>query len=461
MGHPADGPGFSRRDFLRLAAGGATVLATGAGCNSGSKTAKTGGGAATTSSGAKGRGPLRIAQWSHYVAGYDRWWDENYTRDWGERNGIEVTVDHFDINQLPAHAEAEIASQQGHDLFHFNLATPVAFEDQLLDHRELVEEVEAKFGKMPPFVQRSVFNPRTNKYFAFPHFWTPAPVHYRTDLWGSIGARPDTWEDVLTGGRRLKAQGHPVGIGMGSDLESNILLLGLMHAFGGSVQDEEANVVVNSRATVEAVKVGSEIFRSAMSEEVLGWDITSNNRYLISGRGSLIINSIAAVRALEAQDPALAAKVELLPSPKGPAGTASPYIVSMYFIWKFAQNQEAAKRFLVDLAGAYREPFLQSGYLQLPAFPAAFPEVPDLVASDAKSQPPDKFELLADAARWMTNVGHPGHLNAATYEVIQASLIAQMFADAARGQMTPEEAVKAAEAKIKPIYDKWREQGKI
>jgi hypothetical protein len=36
-----------------------------------------------------------------------------------------------------------------------------------------------------------------------------------------------------------------------------------------------------------------------------------------------------------------------------------------------------------------------------------------------------------------------------------------MFTAAARGEMSPEEAVKTAEAKIKPIYDRWREQGKI
>jgi hypothetical protein len=36
-----------------------------------------------------------------------------------------------------------------------------------------------------------------------------------------------------------------------------------------------------------------------------------------------------------------------------------------------------------------------------------------------------------------------------------------MFAAAATGAMTAEEAVRAAEAKIKPVYDKWRDQGKI
>ena len=454
-------PGFSRRDFLRLAAGGATLLATGAGCGSGSGSAKSKAGTATTVAGAKGKPTLRIAQWNHYVAGYDQWWDQEYTRRWGERNGIEVVVDHFDINQSSAHAEAEVASQRGHDLFHLNLALAAPFEDQVIDHREVVEEVEAKLGKAPPFVERSILNKRTKKYFGFSPYWTPSPVHYRTDLWAATGRRPESWDDVLAAGRRLKADGQPIGIGMGLDAESNATLLGLLHAFGASIQDEDANVVINSPATVEAVKMGAAIFRAAMTEDVLNWDITSNNRYLISGRGSLIVNAIAAMRALEAQDPALAAKVELLPAPAGPAGTASPYIVSVYFIWKFAENQEAAKRFLIDLAYASREPFLQSQYLQIPAFPGGFDDLPAVVASDTRAEPPGKYTLLAGAATWTTNIGHPGYSNAATEEVVSASLISQMFAAAARGEMSAEEAVKAAEAKIKPIFEKWREQGKV
>ena len=455
------GQRIARRDFLRLTAGGAAIAATGAGCNGRSGTTKSEAGTATTGAGANGKRTLRIAQWTHYVSGYDQWWDEVYTKGWGERNGVEVTVNHFDINQASAHAEIEVASQQGHDLFHFNLSSPASFEDHVIDHRELIEEVEAKAGKLTPFIRRSVYNPKTNKYFGFSHFWTPNPTQYRTDLWGALGSRPDTWDDVLLTGRRLKAQGHPIGIGISADQESSVTLLGLMHSFGAAVQDVDANVVINSPATVEAVKFGAELFRSAMPDEVLGWDITSNNRYLISGRGSMIVNSIAATRALEDQDPPLAAKVGLLPFPKGPAGTASPYVVSIYVIWKFAQNQELAKQFLVDLAAAYRDPLLQSRFLQMPSYQDAVPDLADRVANDAKAQPPDKYRFMVDAAAWSTNVGHPGHTNVAIDEVVRAALVPQMFAAAARGELSPEEAVKTAEAKIRPIYDKWRQQGKI
>ena len=176
---------------------------------------------------------------------------------------------------------------------------------------------------------------------------------------------------------------------------------------------------------------------------------------------SLIINGVAAIRALEDQDAALAAKVGLLPAPAGPAGRASPYAVGIYVIWKFAADQEAAKQFLVDLAIAYREPFLQSRYQHMPAFPGAVGDLGDLAANDPKSQPSDKYGLLADAAAWATNAGHPGHTSAAIDEVLKASLISQMFAAAAGGEVSAEDAVKGAEAKIKPIFEKWRERGKI
>ena len=446
-------PDLARRDFLRLTAGGAALLATGPGCGSGSERSK--GKASTAAS--RGRPTLRIAKRTNYISGYDDWW-EAQARGWGERNSIDVVVEHFDVNQAQAHADAEAASQRGHDLFQL-VASAAPFEDDVIDHRDVVEEVRAKHGNMVPFVERSIVNPKTGKWFAFSDAWNPSPVHYRTDLWDGLG-QPGTWDDLLAAGETLKARGHPIGIGFGPDIESNAVLLGLMFAYGASIQDEDARVVINSPATVEAVKVATALFRSAMTDEMLSWDITSNNRYFVSGRGSLIVNSIAALRALESQDAGLAAKTGVRPVPAGPAGSLAPYAVNVYMIWKFSENQEAAKRFLVDLAGNARASFVESDFLQIPSFPGAG-DLADLVANDPRAEPADKYRLLASAGGWTTNMGHPGHTNAATQEVLDAAVISQMFTAAARGEMSPEEAVKAAEVRIQPIYDKWREQGKI
>lgn len=173
------------------------------------------------------------------------------------------------------------------------------------------------------------------------------------------------------------------------------------------------------------------------------------------------MNAIPAIRAIETQAPELAAKVQLLPFPQGPQGRACSYVVSIYVIWRFSENQESARRFLVDLVTDYREPFLRSQFVQVPSFPGSIRDFEALVANDARAQPAGKYDFLGGAQEWMINLGHPGHTNAATDEVIKASVISQMFAAAAQGQMSPEEAVRTAEAKIKPIFDKWRERGKI
>jgi multiple sugar transport system substrate-binding protein len=131
-------------------------------------------------------------------------------------------------------------------------------------------------------------------------------------------------------------------------------------------------------------------------------------------------------------------------------------------IWTFSENQESAKQFLVDLVVSYREAFIHSGFYNFPAFPGSVPDLSDLVANPAPGvEPAGKYALLADSADWSSNVGYPGYTNAAVDEVFNDYLIPKMFGAAARGEMTAEDAVKAADAEIRPIFDKWRERGKI
>src|SRR6266566_2239508 len=81
---------------------------------------------------------LKIIQWSHFVPAYDAWFDK-YAKDWGTAKGVEVTVDHISLADLTTRANAEVAAQQGHDLFQF-LSPPGAFEPQVLDMADVVKE---------------------------------------------------------------------------------------------------------------------------------------------------------------------------------------------------------------------------------------------------------------------------------------------------------------------------------
>src|SRR3989440_731802 len=128
---------------------------------------------------------LKILQWSHFVPSYDVWFDK-YAKDWGTAKGIDVTVDHISLADLGTRANAEVAAQQGHDLFQF-LSPPGAFEPQVLDMADVVKEAERQHGPLVDLCKRSTYNPVTRKWFGFSDNYVPDPGDYLKTVWTEIG----------------------------------------------------------------------------------------------------------------------------------------------------------------------------------------------------------------------------------------------------------------------------------
>ena len=400
---------------------------------------------------------LKILQWSHFVPGYDKWFDEVYTRKWGEKNNIQVQVDHIANTEIPARAAAEVAAQKGHDLFMF-LSPPAAYENQVIDHTEIVQEVEKRHGKMLDLALKSTFNPKTKKYFGFSDSYVPDPGNYRKDLWDDVGVFPDTYEKILEGGRKIKQKhGIPVGIGLSQELDSNMALRAVLWSFGGAVQDEQGRVVINSKPTIEALKYMRALFKEAMTPEVFTWDPSSNNRMILAGKGSYVANAISVTRTAEKTNPEMSEKIQICRTPRGPVRRiAAEHVMDVYVIWKFAENKEPAKQFLVDYIDNFREGFLASEFYNFPCFPKTVPDLVTLISKDVNAKPADKYRVLADVTEWATNVGYPGYATAPIDEVFNAFIIPTVFAKVALDQMSPEEGAKTAEREIKRIFDKWK-----
>ena len=53
------------------------------------------------------------------------------------------------------------------------------YEDQVIDHREVYEESERRYGKARDFAVKSTYNPKTRKYFGFFPAYQPAVITYR------------------------------------------------------------------------------------------------------------------------------------------------------------------------------------------------------------------------------------------------------------------------------------------
>ncbi len=137
------------------------------------------------------------------------------------------------------------------------------------------------------------------------------------------------------------------------------------------------------------------------------------------------------------------------------------HVMNVYVIWKFAENIDGAKKFLVDYVSDFRAAFLASEFYNFPCFAKTVPDLKKLVAHDKKAQPPDKYKVLEDVLDWATNVGFPGYANAAIDKVFNAWVIPTMFAQAAKGKSNPEDALKAADKRVQAIFKKCRASGLV
>jgi multiple sugar transport system substrate-binding protein len=426
---------------------------------------------------------FKIIQWSHFVPAYDAWFDK-YAKDWGTQKGVEVTVDHISLADLTTRANAEVAAQQGHDLFQF-LSPPGAFEPQVLDMADVVRDAERVHGPIIDLCKRATYNPVTRKWIGFSDNYVPDPGDYLKSVWTEIGMPdgPKTWEDLVTAGPQISAK-HPeiqipIGIGLSQELDTNMATRAMLWSFDGSIQDANENVVLKSEQTLEALRFAERLFKAGLTPAVLSWNAASNNQALNARATSYILNSISAYRTAQDNKLAIADDIFFVPALKGPRGTgwACEHVMGIYAIWKFAQSPDVAKQFLLDLVAHNRDAIMASKLYNFPSFPGALADagtapgrkpaagtawLQQQISNDPfGSNPPTKLKPIGTALEWATNIGHPGPANPAESEVFDTFVLPTMFANAATGRMSAQQALDEAHKQVKTIFEKWRAKGLV
>jgi len=411
-------------------------------------------------------GELKILLWSHFVPIHDTWFDV-WAQEWGAQAGVAVTVDHIGVADVPAAIAAELQSgQPQHDLMQY-IAVLSQHEPSVVDMADVVAEAESRYGTMLDLTRKSSFNPNTGKFYAYAPAWAPDPGNYRKSLWETAGFPngPSTWDELLEGGSSIFAeQGTQMGIGLSQEIDSNMAGRGIMWSFGASIQDENENVVINSDATVAAVEYMKSLYEGAMTDEVFAWNAASNNQGLIAGQLSYILNSISAWRTAQTDSPDVADDVYFVPALAGPAAAlAAQHVMYNWIVPDFdGVNVDAAQEFLLHYTENLAPVAWHSRLYDFPAFPERVPQLNEWLDSDPfGANPADKLSVLKTALDWATNIGHPGPANPAEGQVFGEAIIPVMFAEAARGDKTPAQAVADAETAIKAIFGDWRGRGLV
>jgi multiple sugar transport system substrate-binding protein len=443
------GKGVSRRDFIKIA--GAGGIAAGA----------LGPAFLFPERAAAQQKTLKILQWAHFVPAYDKWFNETFAKQWGEKHNTNVIVDNINLTELKTRGAAEAQAKKGHDIFMF-LSPPASYEDQVLDMTHVYQEVEKKHGKKIDLAHKSTFNPKTKKYFAFSDSYAPDPGNWHKDWWTEAGFPngPDTWEDLRVGAKKIKDKsGIPCGLGFSQELDTSMALRALLWSFGGAEQDEAGNVTINSKNTIEALKFAKALYTETETPIVFTWTPPSNNQAMLGGQVSYVANAISITRQAEREKNPLNSKIMISRALKGPVRRiAAEHVMNCYVIWDFAENKDGAQQFLIDYIDAFHDGFVAGQFYNFPCFPTTVPNLKQEIAKDDRADPANKYAVLGDVLDWATNVGYPGYATAGIDEAFNTWVLPTMFAKVARGDVSPEDAAKAAEAEYKRIFERWNKK---
>lgn len=413
---------------------------------------------------------ISLLQWSHFVPQYDKWIDE-FAPAWGESVGVEMTVEHIDQSQLLATTAAAIDAGEGPTIIELIIGGAL-YVQGVHDLTDLNLQAQELFGEQIETCKANSYLPRTDSYYGFCHGWVPDPGDYNKTLWTEAGFPdgPTTWEELREGGNYIRDElGVPMGIGLSPEIDSEMAARAIIWSFGGSIQDENENVVINSPEVIEAVEYMASLYRDTMTEEVFSWNAASNNQGLIAGELSYILNSISAYRSLQKIDPEAADQIFFTQALKGPRGDqhASAHVWQIYLIPNYVDGPEleAAKAFILHHTANYGQATFNSELYNFPAFKSTVPELYEeggwLDVDPFGSRPNNKLKVLGTAENWVTHLGYPGPANPAVVRVFATNIISNMMAQVAKGERTAAEAVAEAEAQIIPIFEEWRALGYV
>jgi len=426
--------GISRREILKAIGTGMTVAS----------------GAPYLARSARAATPwtLKILLWSHFVPAFDKW-IAKFAEEWGKKERGQIVIDHIPHLEIPARLGAELAAQAGHDIVMMPARGGVhLYAKHVVDLTDLVEEAGKPYGGWSAFAYN--ISNVGGRWLSYPDYGLAMPGLYRKDLFDAEGLKaPVTWEDVRTAGRTLRPKGHPVGIAISHTPDANTTWGGILWCYGASWVDKDAKtIIINSKETREALRLGKALFDEAMTSEVFAWDDASNNRFLAAGKGCYIHNAISALRSIEKTNPALAEKIDIAPTPKGPGGQFYWAPGHHYAIWKFSRNVDVAKAFLRAYHEGWRDAVRASeGYNQklFKNIPRPYPVLDEDVP---------KYKVVVEETKYFATAGHPGVNTAPAVEVGEQYIIPDMVAKVCKG-MSIDEAISWAEGEIRKIYKKW------
>jgi ABC-type glycerol-3-phosphate transport system substrate-binding protein len=168
-----------------------------------------------------------------------------------------------------------------------------------------------------------------------------------------VGGPPkaDAWtlDTMLKAAEACHKAGFPFGIGLGTP-EDNVDTAGaIFQSFGAELVDVKGKITVKSDPVRKALEYYVKLAQW-LPPDAPAWDNASNNKWLVSGKGALIMNPPSAWAVAKRDAPQVCEQLWTHGMPSGPAGRYAPFIPYFWGIWNFGKNKNAAKDLMLFLS---------------------------------------------------------------------------------------------------------------
>jgi ABC-type glycerol-3-phosphate transport system substrate-binding protein len=262
--------------------------------------------------GAHAAGKLAIGFWDHWVPGANKT-SEAITREWAEKEKVEVSIDYIPSqgNKNLLTIAAEEQARSGHDI----LAMPSWWPQDKAKSLEPVDDVMAELIKLNGNVNGTVqyLGKSGGK-------WVGVPATIGSQIKGPCsridlmkqhagidvqalypaGSPPkaDSWtfDTYLKAAEACQKAGFAFGIGLGMTSDNVDTAGAFFQGFDAHLVDAKGNVTVKTDAVRAALEYCTKVAKF-YPQDAPAWDDASNNKWLVSGRGALIMNPPSAWRS--------------------------------------------------------------------------------------------------------------------------------------------------------------------
>jgi len=335
--------------------------------------------------GAHAAGKLSMGFWDHWVPGANAA-TEKAVRAWAEKEKVDVQIDFITSqgNKLLLTGAAESQAKSGHDILALSTWLPSRYAEILVPLDDVMADLIKENGKVNATVE--YLGKIKGKWIGVPatvgsQIKGPCSrIDYMKQLAGidvqamyPAGSPPkaDAWtfDTFLKAAEACQKGGHPFGIGLGTTADNVDTAGAIFHGFGAMLVNEKGDVTVKSDAVRQALEFYKKL-QQFLPPEVAAWDDASNNKFLVSGQASMIMNPPSAWAVAKRDAPKVAELCWTHGFAAGPKGRFAPFVPYFWSIWNFSKNQAAAKSLLRHLS---TEPVVESmvvasGGYDLPSF---------------------------------------------------------------------------------------------